>query len=156
MCLLKIAEPVCERIFEQTKHQIAIILASELTEFSYLNVSSVILRGKQHFYPANWFWFWENRQSLFRAEPRSDFNRCYGQHVSKNHNCIQFIAVSLWFWSVAKYNKTTFKGLNTLYYWAGLNLLKIVCFWSCVPCTQATCLFCVPTIVVAYLDIITV
>ena len=44
MCLLKIAEPVCERIFEQTKHQIVIVLASEFTVhvLSYLNVSSVI------------------------------------------------------------------------------------------------------------------
>ena len=42
MCLLKIAKPVCERILEQTKHRIAIVLASELTLLSYLNVSSVI------------------------------------------------------------------------------------------------------------------
>ena len=49
MCLLKIAEPVCERIFEQTKHRIAIVLASELTVLSYLNVSSVILRGNAIF-----------------------------------------------------------------------------------------------------------
>ena len=48
MCLLKIAEPVCEHIFKQTKHRIA-----ELTVLSYLNVSSVIPRGKCHFYPAN-------------------------------------------------------------------------------------------------------
>ena len=42
MCLLKIAEPVCRRIFEQTKYRIAIVLASELTVLSWLNVSSVI------------------------------------------------------------------------------------------------------------------
>ena len=42
MCLLKIAEPVSEHIFEQTKHQIVIVLTSELTVTSYLNVSSVI------------------------------------------------------------------------------------------------------------------
>ena len=37
MCLLKIAESVCKRIFEQTKHQIVIVLASELTVLlSYL------------------------------------------------------------------------------------------------------------------------
>ena len=39
--------------------------------------------------------------------------------------------------------------------YAALNMLKVYCFWSCVPWTQATCLFCVPTIFVAYLDIIT-
>ena len=50
MCLLKIAEPVPEHIFEQTKHRIVIVLASELTVSSYLNVSSVIPRGKRHFY----------------------------------------------------------------------------------------------------------
>ena len=56
MCLLKIAEPVCERIFERTKHQIVIVLASELTVLSYLNVSrlSVIPRGKCHFLPSKW------------------------------------------------------------------------------------------------------
>ena len=53
MCLLKISEPLCERIFELTKHQIAIVLASELTVLSYLNVSSVIPQGKHRFYPAN-------------------------------------------------------------------------------------------------------
>ena len=52
MCLLKIAEPVCERIFEQTKHRIVIVLASELTVLSYSNDSSVIPRGEHHFYPA--------------------------------------------------------------------------------------------------------
>ena len=30
MCLLEIDEPLCESIFEQTKHQIVIVLASEL------------------------------------------------------------------------------------------------------------------------------
>ena len=72
MCLLKIAEPVCERIFEQTKHRIVIVLASEFTVhvLSYLNVSSVIPRQTLIFYPANGFW--ENRKSLFIAEPRSD------------------------------------------------------------------------------------
>ena len=49
-CLLKIPKPVCERIFEQTKHQIDV--ASELTVFSYLNVSSVIPQGKRHFLPS--------------------------------------------------------------------------------------------------------
>ena len=50
MCLLKIAEPVCERIFEQTKHRIAIVLAFELTVLSYLNVSSEIPQDKHHFF----------------------------------------------------------------------------------------------------------
>ena len=35
MCLLEIAEPVCERIFGQTKHRIVIVLASELTLLSF-------------------------------------------------------------------------------------------------------------------------
>ena len=68
MCLLKIAEPVCELNFEQTKHRIAIVLASELTVLSYLNVSSVIPQGKRHFYPANCFGKTVNlylEQSLF-------------------------------------------------------------------------------------------
>ena len=39
------------------------------------------------------------------AEPRSDCNRCYEQRMSENHNWILFIAVSLWFWSVAKYSR---------------------------------------------------
>ena len=52
MCLLKIAEPVSEHIFEQTKNQIVIVLASDLTVSSYLNVSSVIPRGKRHFLPS--------------------------------------------------------------------------------------------------------
>ena len=81
MCLLEIAESVCERFFEQTKHRIAIVLASELTVLSYLNVSSVIPPCKHHFYPANLFW--ENRKSLFIIEPRSDFNRCYEQQTSE-------------------------------------------------------------------------
>ena len=81
MCLLKTAEPVCECIFEQTKHWIVIVLASELTVLSYLNVSSVIPRGKHHFYPANWFW--ENRKSLLIVEPCSDFNGCYEQLTSE-------------------------------------------------------------------------
>ena len=51
MCLLKMAESVCERIFEQTKHRLVVVLASELTAISYLNVSSVIRRGKRHFLP---------------------------------------------------------------------------------------------------------
>ena len=50
----------------------------------YLNVTSVILKDKRHFYPANPFW--KNRKSLFIAEPRSDFNRCYEQRMSENHN----------------------------------------------------------------------
>ena len=105
---------------------------------SYLNVSSLIPRGKRHFYPANWFW--KNRKSLFIAEPRSDFNRCYEQRMSENHYWILFITVSLWFWSVAKYKRPIFKGFNSLHYWAGLNVLKVNCFWSCVPWTHATCL----------------
>ena len=41
--MLKIAEPVRERIFERIKHQIVIVvLASEYTLLSDLNVSSVI------------------------------------------------------------------------------------------------------------------
>ena len=52
MCQLKIAEP--EHIFEQTKHRIVIVLASELTVSSYLNVSSAIPRGKRHFSPSKW------------------------------------------------------------------------------------------------------
>ena len=81
---MKIAEPVCELIFEQTKHRIAIVLVSDLTVLSYLNLSSVIHRGKLHFYPANRFW--ENRKSLFIAEPRSDFNCCYEQRTSEKRN----------------------------------------------------------------------
>ena len=54
MNLLKIAEPVSEHIFEQTKRQIVIVLASDLTVSSYLNVSSVIPRGKCHFLPSKW------------------------------------------------------------------------------------------------------
>ena len=68
MCLLKIAEPVFERIFERIKHRIVVALSSELTVFSYLNVSSVTPQGKHHFYPINRFW--KNRKSLFIAEPR--------------------------------------------------------------------------------------
>ena len=33
---MKIAEPVCELIFEQTKHWIVIVLVSDLTVLSYL------------------------------------------------------------------------------------------------------------------------
>ena len=83
MCLLKIAEPVCERIFELIKHRIVIVLALEYTLLSYSNVSSVIPRGKHHFNPA--IDFGKNRKSLFIAEPRSDFNRCYEQRISENH-----------------------------------------------------------------------
>ena len=54
MCLLKFAEPVSEHIFEQTKHRIVIVLASELTVSSYLNVSSVISQGKRHVLPSKW------------------------------------------------------------------------------------------------------
>ena len=61
-----------------------LVLASELTVLSYLNVFSVIPHGKRHFYLANGFW--ENRKSLFIAEPRSDFNRCYEQRISEKHN----------------------------------------------------------------------
>ena len=49
MCLLKIAKPVCERIFEPRKHRIAIVLASKFNALIYLNVSSVIPQGKHHF-----------------------------------------------------------------------------------------------------------
>ena len=70
---MKIAEPVCERIFKQTKHRIVIVLVSDLTVLSCLNLSGVIPRGKHHFYPANGFS--ENRKSLFIAEPRSDFGK---------------------------------------------------------------------------------
>ena len=80
MCLLKIAEPVCERIFEQTKHPIVIVLSLELTVLSYLNVSSVIPQANA-INP-----FWENSNSLFTAEPQSDYNRCYEQRISENHN----------------------------------------------------------------------
>ena len=93
MCLLKIAEPVCKCIFEQTKHRIVIVLASELNVLSYLIVSSLIPRGKRHFYPANGFW--ENRKSLFIAEPCSDLNRCYEQLLLENTIDYFFIAVSL-------------------------------------------------------------
>ena len=61
-----------------------IVLASEYTLLSYLNVSSVIPRDERHFYPANRFR--KNRNSLFIAEPRSDFDRCYEQRMSENHN----------------------------------------------------------------------
>ena len=84
MCPLKIAEPVRERIFQWIKHRIVIVLASEYTLLSYLNVSSVIPREKRHFNPANRFW--KNRTSLFIAEPRSDFNCCYEQRMSEKHN----------------------------------------------------------------------
>ena len=57
-----------------------IVLASELTVSSYLNVSSVIPRGKCHFYQANGIC--EDHKSLL-AEPRSDFNRCYEQWISE-------------------------------------------------------------------------
>ena len=56
MCLFKIAEPFSEHIFEQTKNRIVIVLASESTVLSYLNVSSVIPRGKHHFYQKMDFW----------------------------------------------------------------------------------------------------
>ena len=79
---MKIADPVCERIFEQTKHRIVTVLISYLTVLSYLNLSSVISRCKHHFYPANGFW--ENRKPIFIAEPRSEFNCCYEQRTSKS------------------------------------------------------------------------
>ena len=47
--MLKIADPVRECIFERMKHCIVIVLASEYTLLSYLNVSSVIPRGRRHF-----------------------------------------------------------------------------------------------------------
>ena len=50
---------------------------------SYINLSSAIPLGKRHFFPANRFW--ENRKSLFIAEPRSDFKRCYDLRISENH-----------------------------------------------------------------------
>ena len=58
-----------------------IVLASEYTLLSYLNVSSVIPRDKSHFYPANRFW--KNRKSLLIAEPGSDFKE---QQKLENHN----------------------------------------------------------------------
>ena len=120
---------------------------------SYLNVSMILdSLGRAPFYPANLFW--GNCKSLI-AEPRSDSDCSYEQRILGNHNWILFIAVSLWFGSIAKYKRPIFKGYNSLYYWASLNLLKVDCFWSCLPCTQATCLFCLPTIFVAYLDNIT-
>ena len=61
-----------------------IVLASEYTLLNYLKVSSVIPRDIRHFLSANPFW--KNRKSLFIAEPRSDFNRCYEQRMSENHN----------------------------------------------------------------------
>ena len=84
MCLLNIAEPVSEHIFEQTKNQIVIVLASEITVSSYLNVPSAIPRGKCHFLPSKRIW--ENLKSLFIAEPRSEYNRCYEQRISEKHN----------------------------------------------------------------------
>ena len=86
---MKVTEPVCERIFEQTKHQIVIVLVSDLTVLSYLNLSSVIPRGKRHFFTQ------QIRKSLFIAEPCSDFNCCYEQQTSEKHNQILFIALSL-------------------------------------------------------------
>ena len=59
--------------------------------------------------------FGKTRKSLFIAEPPSDFNRCYEQPFSENHNWILLIAVSLWFWSVAKYKRPIFKGFNSLH-----------------------------------------
>ena len=89
---MKIAEHVCECIFEQTKRRIVIVLVLGLTKKSYLNVSSVSLQGNRHFfYTANQFW--ENGKTLFIAEPRSDFNSCYKQQNSENHKLILFIAV---------------------------------------------------------------
>ena len=82
MCLLKIAEPVCEHIFEQSKHQIVIVMASELTVLSYLNVFSVIPWGKHQFLPSNGFW--ENRKSLFIAEPRSILTVAMNNESRKN------------------------------------------------------------------------
>ena len=84
MCLLKIAEPVCEHIFEQTKYRIVIVFASELILLSCLNVSSVIPQDRHHFYPT--IQFLENCKSLFTAEPRFDFNRPYEQRITENHN----------------------------------------------------------------------
>ena len=49
---IEITEPVCERIFEQTYHRLVVVLASELTVLSYLNVFSVISRCKPHFLPS--------------------------------------------------------------------------------------------------------
>ena len=50
LCLLKIAEHVSECIFEWIKYRIVIVSASEYTLLSYSNVSSVIPRGKHHFF----------------------------------------------------------------------------------------------------------
>ena len=51
---MKIAESVCECIFDQTEHRIVIVLVSDLTVNSYLNLSSVTPRGKRHFLPSKW------------------------------------------------------------------------------------------------------
>ena len=74
------------------------------------------------FYPANGFW--ENRKSLFIAEPCSDFNPCYEQRISENHNWVLFKAVSLWFWMIAKNRRPIFKGFNCLYYSQYVNWNK--------------------------------
>ena len=44
----------------------------------------MILEADAIFYPASQFW--GDRKSLFIAEPRSDFNRCYEQRILENHN----------------------------------------------------------------------
>ena len=92
----------------------------------------MILKADAIFYPANQFW--ENRKFLFIAEPRSDFKCCFGKPQRNT------IYSSLWFWSVAKYKRPIFKGFNSLYYWAGLNLLKGDCFWSCMDASYLSIL----------------
>ena len=48
MCLLKTAEPVCECIFEQTKHLNDGSIGFKINLLSYLSVSRVIPPGKHH------------------------------------------------------------------------------------------------------------
>ena len=108
--------------FWAEKHRIVIVLASEYTLLSYLNVSSVFPGGKRHFLPCKCIL--RNHKSFFKGEPSSDFNRCYEQRILEKYNWILFIAVSFWFWSVAKYKRPIFKGFNCLYYWAGLNFVE--------------------------------
>ena len=93
MCLLKIAEHVCECIYEQTKHRLVVVLASELTLLSYINVSSVIPREKRHFLPSKSIL--GNPQIIIYRGASFWFSRCYEQWISENYNWILFIAVSI-------------------------------------------------------------
>ena len=80
------AEPACKRIFERIKHRIVIVLVSEYTLLlSFLNVSSVIPRGKHHFTQQMDFGKTVNL-TLFIAEPCSVLNRCFEQLILENHN----------------------------------------------------------------------